>query len=52
MKRVLLAALLAAMLPAQAQFDIGRAFDLGKKALDTGKKLQEANRARHQETSS
>ena len=44
MRRVLLAALLAAMLPAHAQFDIGRALDFGKKALDTGKKLQEANR--------
>lgn len=45
MRRVLLAALLAAILPAQAQmFDLGRALDLGKKALDTGKKLQEANR--------
>ena len=45
MRRVLLAALVAAILPAQAQmFDLGRALDLGKKALDTGKKLQEANR--------
>jgi predicted Zn-dependent protease len=45
MRRVLLAALVAAVLPAQAQmFDLGRALDLGKKALDTGKKLQEANR--------
>jgi len=44
MRRVLLAALLAAMLPAHAQFDIGRAFELGKKALETGKKVQEANR--------
>lgn len=45
MRRVLIAAVLATILPAQAQmFDLGRALDLGKKALDTGKKLQEANR--------
>ncbi len=44
MKRILIAAVLAVALPAYAQFDIGRALDFGKKALDTGKKLQEANR--------
>ena len=45
MRHMLLAALVAAILPVQAQmFDLGRALDLGKKALDTGKKLQEANR--------
>ena len=44
MKRILIAAILAAAIPAYAQFDIGRALDFGKKALDTGKKLQEANR--------
>ncbi len=44
MKRLLIAAFLAAVIPAHAQFDIGRALDFGKKALDTSKKLQEANR--------
>ena len=45
MKRLILALCLAALVPAHAQmFDLGRALDLGKKALDTGKKLQEANR--------
>ena len=38
------AAILAVAVPAAAQFDFGRALDLGKKALDSGKKLQEANR--------
>jgi beta-barrel assembly-enhancing protease len=44
-RRLLIGLLFSVALPAQAQmFDLGRALDLGKKALDTGKKLQEANR--------
>ena len=40
MKRILLAALLAACIPAQAQFggfDIGKALDIGKKAIEANK---------------
>lgn len=44
MKRTLLAVALLACLPAFAQLDFGRMLDLGKKALDTGKKVAEANR--------
>jgi predicted Zn-dependent protease len=43
-RSVLLVLLFTLAVPAHAQFDFGRALDLGKKALDTGKKLQEANR--------
>ena len=45
MKRLLLALLLAASAPAMAQlFDLGRALDIGRKAVETGQKLSEANR--------
>ena len=44
MSRWLVVLVLCVASPAFAQFDIGRAFDLGRKALDTGKKLQEANK--------
>jgi predicted Zn-dependent protease len=44
MRTILLAALLAACMPAMAQIDLGRMLDLGRKAVDTGKKLSEANR--------
>lgn len=43
--RMLLAALvLAAANPAQAQFDIGRMLDLGKKAVEVGQKVGEASK--------
>jgi beta-barrel assembly-enhancing protease len=44
MKRLWIAMLLFACAPAMAQFDLNRMLDLGKKALDTGKKLNEASR--------
>jgi predicted Zn-dependent protease len=44
MKRFAAMLLACACLPAAAQFDFGRALDIGRKALDAGKKLQEANR--------
>jgi predicted Zn-dependent protease len=44
MKRLLALLFMAACLPAAAQFDLGRALDIGKKVLDSGKKLSEANR--------
>jgi predicted Zn-dependent protease len=40
---VLLCAMLA-VLPAHAQFDIGRMLDLGKKAVEVGQKVQEATK--------
>jgi predicted Zn-dependent protease len=44
MKRLLLCALLAASVPAAAQFDLGRALDLGKKVFDNKKQLDTATR--------
>src|SRR4051794_1560182 len=46
MKRFLALLVLAAFasVPALAQFDIGRALDFGKKALDTSKKVSDATR--------
>ncbi len=44
MKRILMAAWLVACTCATAQFDLGRMLDLGRKAVDTGKKLNEATR--------
>jgi predicted Zn-dependent protease len=44
MKRWFAVLLACACLPAAAQFDFGRALDIGKKVLDSGKKLSEANR--------
>ena len=44
MKRLFAVLLACACLPAAAQFDFGRALDIGKKALESGKKLVEANR--------
>ena len=44
MKRWFAVLLACACLPAAAQFDFGRALDIGRKALDSGKKLAEANR--------
>ena len=44
MKRLAALLLAGACLPALAQFDFGRALDLGKKVIDSGKKLSEANR--------
>ena len=46
MKKLLAASVALALLaaPAFAQFDVGKIFDYGKKALDTGKKFAEANR--------
>jgi predicted Zn-dependent protease len=46
MKRFLAAFALLALgcPPALAQFDLGKMLDYGKKAIDTGKKLQEANK--------
>ncbi|HET7731021.1 MAG TPA: M48 family metalloprotease [Usitatibacter sp.] len=41
MRKLVFALLLAAAVPASAQFDLGRILN---KAIDTGKKLQEANR--------
>lgn len=43
--RALIAALaLVAAVPAQAQFDLGRILDLGKKAVEVGQKVQEATK--------
>ena len=44
MRRLIGVLLACACLPAAAQFDLGRALDIGKKVLDSGKKLSEANR--------
>ena len=47
MRTVLIAALLAVCIPASAQFggiDLGKAFDLGKKAIDKSKQLETANK--------
>jgi predicted Zn-dependent protease len=47
MKRIVTLVVIAVALhavPASAQFDVGKIFDYGKKALDTGKKFAEANR--------
>jgi predicted Zn-dependent protease len=44
MKRLWMAILVFACAPAMAQLDIGRIMDLGKKALDTSKKINEATR--------
>ena len=44
MKRLVALLLACACLPAAAQFDFGRALDIGKKVIDSGKKLSEANR--------
>jgi predicted Zn-dependent protease len=45
MKRAWLIAACVALVPAaQAQFDLGRVLDYGKKAVDAGKKLNDANR--------
>lgn len=44
MRTILLAVFLAACTPAMAQLDLGRMLDLGRKAVDTGRKLSEANR--------
>jgi predicted Zn-dependent protease len=41
---LLAAALGIAVLPARAQLDIGRMLDLGKKAVEVGQKVQEANK--------
>lgn len=49
MKRLILAAALAAAAPAMAQFDIGRMLDLGKKAVDASQKIQEATKEFTQE---
>ena len=44
MRRLAAVLLACACLPAAAQFDFGRALDIGRKALESGKKLAEANR--------
>ena len=44
MKRLFAVLLACVCLPAPGQFDFGRALDIGKKALESGKKLAEANR--------
>ena len=44
MKHLVATLLACVCLPAAAQFDFGRALDLGKKVIDSGKKIAEANR--------
>lgn len=44
MRAAFAALALAAALPAQAQLDIGRILDLGKKAVEVGKQVQEATK--------
>ena len=44
MSRIWIAALVLASTPAMAQLDFGRMLDLGRKAVDSGKKVIDANR--------
>ncbi len=44
MRAALAAILLATALPANAQFDLGRMLDIGKKAVEVGQKAQEASK--------